>query len=170
MKGMVGWTALACGLVFCVSSAGCETLKKKFTRKRKSPEIQEAMVVAPRDYSSHPFPAEVLYKQYFVYWKAWQQELVSNIGGRASHKKIVDCAEQSLVNLRKMSSYLDDEKAAALKPYILEMEVLKAEIVEAKNFPDVRLNAVRYKAERILSNVNRKFDLTKMRDFIRTKG
>lgn len=168
MNGMGRCAAVACGLVFCVSSMGCETLKKKFTRKRRRPEAQEVMIVSPRDYSSHPFPAEVLYKQYFVYWKSWQQELVSNIGDRASHKKIVDCAEQALVNLRKMSAYLDDAKAAELATYILEMEALKAEIVEAKNFPDARLNSLRYKAERILSNVSRKFDRTKMKDFIRT--
>src|SRR5512135_1882612 len=89
---------------------GCESFRKKFTRKKARPETEEPMVITPRDYSAHPFPPDVLYKQYFAYWKSWNDELLTSLQDQASHKKIVVCVTQSLMNLSKMKSYLADEQ------------------------------------------------------------
>ena len=146
---------------------GCETLRKKFTRKKKRRETEEVMVITPRDYSAHPFPNDVLYKQYFVYWKSWNQELVASLNDRDSDKKILDCVEQAIINLKKMATYLKEEKAKELDVYIKKTEDLKNEIIEAKGMPPSRLNLLRYKAERILSSVNRQFDSSKMKGFLK---
>jgi hypothetical protein len=162
-KALVGAGILIC--VFLLT--GCESLRKKFTRKRKNVETEEPMVIAPRDYSAHPFPSDVLYKQYFVYWKSWNQELVVSLNDLASYKKIVDCVEQSLVNLKKMQSYLNEAKAVEIEVYIKKTEDLKATIERVKNLPPVRMTSLRYDADRILSSVNRLFDLKKMRDHLK---
>jgi hypothetical protein len=146
---------------------GCETMRKKFVRKRKKTESTEPMVIVPRDYSAHPFPSDVLYKQYFVYWKSWNQELVESLNDRLSYKKISDCAQQALMNLKKMATYLEEEKAKELDTYIKKTEDLKGRIEYVKNLPPSQMNMLKYDAERILSAVNRKFDLGKMKDYLK---
>ncbi|HQP92171.1 MAG TPA: hypothetical protein PLU24_05800 [Candidatus Omnitrophota bacterium] len=155
-------------LMICfISASGCETLRKKFTRKRKPKGSTETVVIVPRDYSAHPFPNEVLYKQYFAYWKSWNMELVSSLAGNENYKKIDDCAVQSLANLKKMRTYLNDGKAKELDKYINKTEILHGQIEVAKNMPPSRMNSLRYDAERILSNVNRKFDGNKAKPYLK---
>jgi dsDNA-binding SOS-regulon protein len=146
---------------------GCENIRKKFTRKRKSKDSQEQMIIVPRDYSAHPFPSDVMYKQYFIYWKSWNQELITSLNDAASHKKIVDCVEQSIINLNKMVTYLNEEKAKELSVYVKKTEDLKKEIIAAKAMPPSRMTMLRYDAERILSSVNRLFDLRKMKEHLK---
>jgi len=147
--------------------SGCETLRKKFTRKRKSKDSTETVVIVPRDYSAHPFANDVLYKQYFVYWKSWNQELVSSLSEAENYKKIDECIDQSLTNMKKMQTYLKEEKAKELGVFVNKTEVLKDEIMAAKNMPPAQMNRLRYSADRILSNVNRNFDLKKMKDHLK---
>ena len=156
---------LCLGLVaaFVVSMQGCETLRKKFTRRRKTPVTSEPMVITPRDYSAHPLPNAVLYKQYFTYWKSWNQELVTSLGDYASDKKVLDCMEQALMNLKKMSTYLQEDKAKQLATYIDQSENLRNRIKNVPGVPHAEAMRFRYTAERILSGVNRQFDPTEMK-------
>lgn len=154
-------------VVFVLSLQGCETLRKKFVRKRKTPVTAEPMVITPRDYSAHPLPNHILYKQYFVYWKSWNQELVTALNDRASDKKVLDCMEQALVNLKKMSTYLTDDKAKAMASYIEQSEVLRNRIRAVPGIPQAEAMRFRYTAERILSSVNRQFDPTEMKAYMK---
>lgn len=158
---LVLFVLCACG-VFLLT--GCESLRKKFTRKKKGTEIQEVMVITPRDYSAHPLASDVLYKQYFIYWKSWNQELINGLTDGSSYKKVLDCADQSLVNIKKMETYLKEDKAKELEVYVKKTEDLKNQIMENKSLLPAFVNNLRYSAERILSSVNRLFDLSKMKD------
>lgn len=151
--------------VLCLT--GCESLRKKFTRKRKSADTKEAMVIVPRDYNANPLPPDVRYKQYFVYWKSWNQELVTALNDQASFKKIIGCVEQARINLAKMTTLLKEDRAKELEVYLKKTEDLKAEIERVKNLPPVRMSSLRYKADRILSSVNRQFDLSKVKDSLK---
>lgn len=155
-------------IFFCLWSAqGCESLRKKFTRTKKTQGPQEQVIIVPRDYSAHPFPNDVLYKQYFVYWKSWNQELVTSLNDADSYRKIVDCVQQAEVDLKKMSTYLNDEKAKQLGIYIKQTGDLKSDIEKARSMPTSQMISLRYKAERILSSVNRQFDPHKMKDSLK---
>jgi hypothetical protein len=165
MKRTIGFGVLV--FLCCWALTGCESLQKKFTRKKKTKDNQEVMVITPRDYSAHPFPNDVLYKQYFVYWKSWNQELVTSLNDFDSHKKIVGCLEQSLLNLNKMRSYLVPEKAAALDVYVTKTQALKSAVEKTSSMVPSQANGYRYTAERILSSVNREFDAKKMAPYIK---
>lgn len=146
---------------------GCESIRKKFTRKRKDRESQDQMIIVPRDYSAHPFPSDVMYKQYFIYWKSWNQELITSLNDYSSYKKILDCVEQAIINLKKMATYLNEDKSKELEVYIKRTEDLKTQIVASKAMPPSRMTMLRYDAERILSSVNRLFDLKKMKEHLK---
>jgi hypothetical protein len=154
-------------LLFVAQASGCETLRKKFIRKRKTTTTKEDMIVSPRDYSAHPFPNAVMYKQYFTYWKSWNQELVTALNDKASNKKVLECIEQAGVNLKKMATYLQDKEAAALSAYIDKTDVLEARIRSMPGLPPAEGNRFRYTAERILSGINREFDPTSMKSHLK---
>jgi dsDNA-binding SOS-regulon protein len=147
--------------------SGCESLQRKFTRINKNKASKETMILTPRDYSAHPFPPDVLYKQYFIYWRAWNQELITSLNDLAPYKKVKDCMGETLSNLLKMSTYLNEEKAKELGVYLKKAQDLSLRIEDAKTVPPLQKKDLRYDAERLLSNVNRKFDLTKMKPYLK---
>ncbi len=154
-------------LVLVLAVSGCETLRRKFTRRKRRKTAQEEMVVVPRDYSEHPFPNDVLYVQYFTYWKAWNQEWVARLSERGAHKKIVSCGEQTLVNLEKMRTYLTDEKQKELDTSIEKTRALLEEIEAHTSLLPSQYSGYRYRADRILSTVNRRFDMRHVKGAIR---
>lgn len=159
----------ACVLLFsCIFLlTGCETIKRKFTRKRKQVENKENVVIVPRDYNEHPFPPDVLYKQHFAYWKSWNQDLIESLTDRYSYKRIISSANQSIANLKKMSSYLMDEKAKGLDVYIEKFEKIEKEMKEFREIPEARMRVFRYKIGRIYSCVNRDYDITRVKNFLK---
>ena len=166
-RRMLCWGVVA--LFSCMLlTTGCESLKKKFTRKNKSQKTEEVMIVSPRDYSANPLPNDVLYKRYFTYWKSWNQELLTSLNDRPSDIKVLDCTEQAIINLKKMATYLNEAKAKELSGYIQQTENIKDTVLEVRGLPPAQVDDLRYKSERILSAVNRKFDLTKMRPYLKS--
>jgi hypothetical protein len=66
-----------------------------------------------------------------------------------------------------METYLKEDKAKELEVYVKKTEDLKNQIMESKSLPSAFVNNLRYSAERILSSVNRLFDLSKMKDHLK---
>jgi hypothetical protein len=155
-------------LAVLLTVSGCESFRRKFTRtKKRGKAAEETIIVAPRDYSAHPFPNDVMYKQYFTYWKAWNQEWVVSLNDKDSHKKIVGCAEQSLANLEKMRTYLVEEKQKELDVFVEKTRALKDEIAAHKSLMPSQYASYQYRAERVLSAVNRQFDMRHVSESIR---
>lgn len=163
MKLLLKYVTACLVLMFILQASACESLRKKFTRRRKTQESNEVMIVSPRDYGAHPSPNSVMYRQYFTYWKSWNQELVAAFSDRASDKKVLDCINQAIINIRKMSTYLTEDKAAALSVHIQQTQTLQQRIQSKPGLPTAEAYRFRYTAERILSSVNREFDPTKMK-------
>lgn len=157
---------ISCIFLFC----GCDSLRKKFTRVKKKTDAEEDIIVSPRDYSLNPYPPEVIYKQYFVYWKSWNQELVTSLNDMSPNKKILVCVREAIKNLNNMAAYLSEDKRAGLRAYIKKSEDLEEEIKNHANLTPSSLRMLKYKAERILSAVNRNYDVKKMSLYLRQKG
>ena len=154
-------------LALLLTLSGCEALRRKFTRKKSRRKTQETMIVAPRDYSKHPFPNDVMYQQHFTYWKAWNQEWVSSLHDQDSRKKIISCGEQTLANLEKMASYLVEEKKGELDVHIAKTRALQEDIAAHRSLLPSQYTSYRYRAQRLLRVVNRNFDMHHVKDAIR---
>ena len=79
------FTFLICFLVF--NLVGCESFTRKFTRKSKKPDQAVEMVLVPQEYKGPNMTKEELYRQYFLYWKSWQEELINALTQKTSQKK-----------------------------------------------------------------------------------
>ena len=152
-------------LVVCclllVTLTGCEAFVRKFTRKPKGEPRKETPVIQPEVYPDVASSRGQLYKDYFLFWETWVEELLSNLSEKANLKKQKECANEALDNLTKMRSLLNDEKAKTLEPFIAEFTALK-NTISAERLNSADFYYLRNKLERIKSKVHRNFIFSKI--------
>lgn len=107
---------------------GCEAFTKKFVRKPKKEGKREETVLVPEEYSPLDIPIEQRYRQYFFYWKSWQDELINALDSGASHKKRRSCIDEAIKNLKELKPLLFEEKQKDLDAYLYKLKELQIKI------------------------------------------
>jgi hypothetical protein len=147
-----------------INLLGCEAVARKFTRKSKKDELpKEEMVLVPEEYKSN-LTKEQEYRQYLLYWKSWQDELINSLSQGANHKKQIDCASEAIKNLMNLRALLNADMQKKLDGYIMQLENLKESILK-----DIYASSVvssRMTAERIRRNILRDFSYNKIKDYL----
>ena len=76
---------LAALLTLAAAFAGCATMQKKFTPKKKV-QAQHSVVYLEEGPYQKKYSNEYYYKTHYTLWKSWHSELLDNLGG--NHKKV----------------------------------------------------------------------------------
>jgi hypothetical protein len=154
--------------LFCVALInliGCESFARKFTRKSKKPDQPVEMVLVPEEYKGPNMSKEELYRQYFLFWKAWQDELISALKYNASLKKKIDCAKEALKNLVNMQKLLVEAAQKNFSPYIARSNDLisdmQKDVYGTSNDRNIQT------AEHLKSDIQRGFIYPKIRNYLR---
>lgn len=155
-------------LLFCfllLDLLGCEAFTRKFTRKSKKSDAPIELVLVPQEYKGPEMTKEEIYRQYYLYWGSWQDELINALTQKASLKKKVDCAQEALKYLVNMKMMLVDD---AQKNFDLEIAKfngllvdLKSDIYGAYNSWNLRV------AERIKASIHKSFVYPKVRNYLK---
>jgi len=148
--------------------SGCESVRKKFIRKRKEPERQEEMILVPQDYSKQRLPADIAYLNYYNYWKSWHTELLQFMQEGSNFKKVKTCFEQVLLNLERMKEILTQQKAEQLAEYISKIKQLEIEFEDDFKI-SINLNRIRSKLEGVLNDINKHFSFSKVKNNLEWK-
>ena len=163
--GVHGSWIIVCCLLFTL--IGCDAFVRKFTRKSKKEKVAETeLVLAPEEYKPPFRTKEEVYRQYFLFWKSWQGELVealapiTSASGRANHKKQTSCALESISNLEQLRKLLNEAKQKQLDVYITRMNKLKSDIVGDPYGSNTMANHL--KAEDIKRGILRDFSYKKV--------
>lgn len=144
-----------------VNFIGCEAFARKFTRKSKKENLpQTEMVLVPEEYRD-TMNKEELYRQYFLFWKSWHDELINSLSIGANHKKQIGSANEAIKNLEQLKVYLNEEKQKKLDGYILQLENLKSLIT--KDAFGINISVNRYSAENIKRSILREFSYNKIK-------
>lgn len=115
-------------LIFSIALAGCTpALRKKFIRPRKKKEKQEEVIYQTREYVKENIPVDEYYKEHYIFWKSWQEELIKALGTN-SRKLQVRSLSEAIINLNAMKDILGDEKGAALETHIALLEEIDGKI------------------------------------------
>lgn len=154
---------LFCFLLFDL--LGCEAFTRKFTRKTKKSDTAVEMVLTPEEYHGPNLTKEEIYRQHYLYWNSWQDELINAFTQKASLKKKVDCSQEALKNLVNMKMMLVVD---AQKNFDLEIAKLNDLLIYIKSdtygVNDSRNLRV---AERIKSNIHKSFIYPKIRNYLK---
>jgi len=155
-------------LLFCfllLNLAGCESFARKFTRKSKKTDQAVEMVLAPEEYKGPNMTKEELYRQYSLYWKSWQDELINALTYKASLKKKVDCAQEALKNLVNMKMLLVSDAQKNFDAHISKLTDLlismKSDVYGTNDDRNLRA------AERIKSGIQRGFIYPKIKNYLK---
>jgi len=149
-------------LVMAFGLIGCDAFVRKFTRKPKKKDLTpEEMVLLPQEYGNIQISKEERYRQNFLFWKSWQDELINSLTPDANHKKQIDCVQEAVRNLQQLALLLNEEKQKELNIYISQMTDLEAAIVKDLYGNNVARN--RSSAERIKMNILRGFSFNKIK-------
>lgn len=147
------------------TSIGCDAFVRKFTRKPKRESLpQEEMVLVPEEYKGPQITKEELYRQYFLFWKSWHDELMESLLQNRSQKKKVDCLEEAIKNLDNLKTLLNEETKKKLDVYITQLKVLKDSI--AKDLYGTHNTQHFQSAGRIKRDIRRNFSYRKIKDHL----
>jgi len=153
--------------VFCflASLIGCEAFVRKFTRKSKKTEIKELPVLVPQEYLLADIPIEKRYRQYFLFWKTWQDELIAALNPTASHKRRKDCIKQAISNLEEVRPFLFEEKQKELDFYFKKLYSLEKKIKQ--DIYGRKLAIHKNRAESLKRNILRDFSYPNVKNHLR---
>lgn len=153
---------LVTSYLLLITMLGCEAFVRKFTRKSKKESLpKEEMVLAPEEYKGPQMSKEELYRQYFLFWKSWQDELMVSLSQGANHKKQIDCAGEAIKNLTNFRVLLDENSREKLDAYINQLSGLKDLITN--DAYGINIASYRQKAERIKRKILRDFSYQKVK-------
>lgn len=153
------------GLFVALSLFGCDAFVRKFTRKKKKEQLpQEQIVIEPQEYRDTATPEEK-YRQYFLYWKAWQDELIEALTHGKNFKKQVDCAKEASKSILQARGLLNAGKQKELDIWINKLADLKSAIEADPYCNDIAVN--RLKAEHIKKMILREFSFSSIKDALK---
>ena len=142
---------------------GCDAFVRKFTRKPNKENIpQEEMVLAPEEYKGPNMSKEELYRQYFLFWKSWSDELMEALMQGKSQKKQLDCAQEAIKNLENLKAFLDEDTQRKLGIYIGRLKDLKNAI--SKDLYGNNAQNSAHDAERLKIDILQKFSYDKIKN------
>ena len=156
---------LILSIVYCLLSTviGCDAFVRKFTRKPKpGSQPREEMVLAPEEYKAPQMPKGELYRQYFLYWKSWHDELIESLLQRKSQKKQIDCVQEAIKNLIGLKELLNQQMQMKLGVYIGQLRNLQEQILS--DLYGSSADFSRQAAERIRMNILKHFSFNKVKD------
>lgn len=147
------------------SLVGCEAFARKFTRKHKKPTTKEEPVLVPQEYSISDISIEDRYRQYFLFWKSWQQELITALDAHGSYKKRVSCINEAINNLEQLRGFLFEEKQKELDAYLGRLRQLETNLSE--DFYGRKLQVHKRKAEGLKRNIIKDFSYSAVKNHLR---
>lgn len=145
-----------------LSLVGCDAFVRKFTRKTKKDDTHVEMVLAPQEYKPSMSKQEE-YRQYFMFWKAWQDELINALLMDKSQKKKLDCIDEAIKSLVNMRPMLNEDKQRKLDMYIGLTQDLRREIDRDTYGSKDDWN--RNRAEQLKRNIQKDFSYDKVKNY-----
>lgn len=150
-------------LCFLFSVTGCgPQWKRKFVRKRAEHKPEQVFIYEPKEYQKGP--NDVLYKKYFLFWKAWQEELITKLGD--NKKSDLRCFEEALKNLGEMKQCLADQKAIELQNCINDVDRLYNKY-KTEDFSIVQSHRMRADLNRLMLRMDKQFRYNRVKEFIK---
>ena len=148
-----------------VTLVGCESVAQKFIRKPKKKDMEDEIVLVPKDYSSIKVPVEERYRQNFVFWKSWQEELVVSLDSSDSYKKRISCISEAIKNLERNRPLLSREKQKDLDAYLDKLRDLHNSI--SKDIYGGNSISHKNKAEVLKRDILRDFSYLAIKEYLR---
>lgn len=108
-------------VLLALQVSGCETIPKKFIRKKPKPAYTPSVVYTDPGPYQKQYSNEYYYKTHFTMWKSMQDDAI-NSAVDGNSKKLRRSLEEAYSHLDQMGHYLKEEKAVELDPFKEEIQ------------------------------------------------
>lgn len=154
------WISLVLMAAMLISATGCETMRKKFTRKPKNVKPPEPIFTLDQEYRPE-FPPEIRYQAHFAYWKAAHDDLIEGLttGTRARRERAV---HNAIKELKIMQALVQGPQAEEMGRTIEELELLKQRLQDPV-LDAPRLSVLRGSIEALRRHIDKRYDYRHMK-------
>lgn len=159
------WTSAVLIVAVLAGATGCETVRRKFTRKRKKIEKVEPIFALEQVYRPE-HPPEVRYQAHFAYWKAAHDDLLDNLD-QATQSRRMRAARQAVKELRAMQALLEGPPAEGLRYFVREMETIEHQVANPALGPP-RLAVMRSTIESLRRRIDKGYDYHKVKAHLKS--
>ena len=157
------WICGALLLVMCMECAGCASVQKKFTRKKKEPAHVPAVIYFDETPYQKKYSNSYTYKTHYMFWRSWHSDLLDQLGG--NRKKIARSAQEAYGHLDQMQKLLLPEKRSFLQPELDSFKVI-LDRINSNNYSESEEGGMRAELEKIRRLVSNDFYFDKIKDQI----
>ena len=155
------WVGVFLAFILMMNAAGCASVQKKFTRKKKVPSHTPAVVYLQEGPYQKKYSNDYYYKTHFTFWKSWQDELINQLGG--NHKKVSRAAEEALGHLQELNHYLTPAKQEELKSQVESLAKITQRF-KSSGYSDSEQGGIRVELEKIHRIVSNQFYYDKVKN------
>ncbi|MBI4313251.1 MAG: hypothetical protein HY594_00390 [Candidatus Omnitrophica bacterium] len=148
-----------------LSVVGCDSVKRKFVRKRKTVQGPEAIFTLEKEYRPE-FSPEVRYQAHFAYWKAAHDDLLEDLRQGATRARRMRAVNQSIKELRSMQELLEGSPVSGLEEMIGLMEKAKTRL-DDPTVDGSRTTVVRSQLEMLRRRIDKRFDYHKVKSSLK---
>jgi len=123
-------------LAVLVSAAGCEPLRKKFTRQKKKDQINNEIipVLEPIEYPAKQHGAKEDYAQHYSLFRVWFSDFDTSRREVANEKKIIYDLDAALKELDEMAKLLKSPSKDELGKIKQQVQFIRDEYEKPKAF------------------------------------
>ncbi len=161
------WVSAGLVVVLLAGTTGCETVKRKFTRKPKTTQGPEPIFTLDEEYRPE-FPPDVRYQAHFAYWKAAHDDLLEGLG-QATRLRRERATRQAIKELRAMQALLQGPPADGLGRFIAEMERL-AQRLDDPVLDAPRLSVMRSSIESLYRRIDSGYDFHRVKAHLKSEA
>ena len=167
-QSAVSKKSLSCLLcaVCCVLIAGrgCESLKKKLTRKAK-PYARPSPIVNFQDYTQAMTPLD-RYRKHYLLFDYWNADLLESLTRQSTNpKRIKKASAESLQELQTLQGLLQEKWAAQVTPFIAGRVRLDRRL-QGELYNSSELDIIRQDLERQIRQIHRELFWRNMEDHL----
>ncbi|MBI4432962.1 MAG: hypothetical protein HY592_05750 [Candidatus Omnitrophica bacterium] len=141
--------------------AGCASVQKKFTRKKKEPARTASVLYFEKGPYQKKYSNAHYYKTHYTLWKSWQDDSVSELNG--NQKRLTRNIQEAYSHLSQMANYLVPEKRRELQPWIDSLGKIMRDF-ERGAVSESQKSMVRSDLERMQRVVAREFYYHKVKE------
>ena len=150
-------------VIFLTGLAGCASVQKKFTRKKKEPARTASVLYFEEGPYQKKYSNEHYYKTHFTLWKSWQDDSISELNG--NQKRLTRNIQEAYSHLSQMANYLVPEKRQELQPWVDSLGKIMRDF-ERGIVSESQKSMVRSEFERMRRIVDREFSYSKVKELI----
>jgi len=119
---------ILCLTFFGTSLSSCQTIRRKFTRKKKKKTQAVIPVLNPETYPETIYNPEEKYRSYYGLWRIWQKDFLKVIGEKGTKKRLRYLIVKMIQQVQGMQSQLDEVKREEMAAIAQDLESVQAQL------------------------------------------